>query len=92
MKTEKDFLSIETAKTIAVGDLVRIKDGYLAGNTAIVTSVGEASNCTAAPCYGWWFGPAITFQTDLGPVFHFALDKDQPIEVKHWVTKEQLAS
>lgn len=92
MKTEQEFLSVENAKSIEVGDLIRIKDGYLAGNTAIVTSVGEPSNFTAAPAYEWWFGPAITFQTDLGPVLHFALDKDQPIEVKQWVTKEQLAS
>ena len=83
------FCSIEAASVIKPGDLVRIKTGYLASNTAVVLRV-ERAESVFSPINGWYSGAALRLTTDLGPIHHFCLDPEQPVQEAGWVPAEEL--
>lgn len=74
-------MTLTQAEQIAVGDLIDIAAGPLAGHNAIVERVTRTLN-TFSPLGGHYGGPALRFDTDLGVVYHYFVEG---IRVKGWL-------
>jgi hypothetical protein len=87
-----EFLTIDQARAIKPGDMVRVVSGARAGLNEIVRSVSESENVFSPLC-GWYGGRAVWYRTvDGGRVYHFQLDAAAPVTERAWLSREELAA
>jgi len=79
--------SIETARTIRPGDMVKVLYGAQAGNTVIVIAIMGDSKVFSP--FTRYEGVAVNFMTDEGRVGHYCLAPDAIVHAQ-WIPESEV--